>query len=82
MKQVDFVDRSILPYRNNHGITLIWVILISKIKKAYVLKGTFSQTKYVCVLTYQISSFLDRGGVGDNFIPPSSKLTPKKPAQI
>ena len=31
---------------------------ISKIKKALVLKGTkSSETKYVCVLTYQIPSF-------------------------
>ena len=30
---------------------------ISKIKRALVMKGTFSETTYVCVLTYQISSF-------------------------
>ena len=30
---------------------------ISKIKGILVLKGIFSQNKYVCVLTYQISSF-------------------------
>ena len=30
---------------------------ISKNKKALVLKGIFSWTTYVCVLTYQISSF-------------------------
>ena len=29
---------------------------ISKIKKALVLNGIFSETKYVCVLTNQISS--------------------------
>ena len=30
---------------------------ISKIKSALRLQGMFSETKYVCVLTYQISSF-------------------------
>ena len=30
---------------------------ISKIKKVLVLKSIFSKTTYVCVLTYQISSF-------------------------
>ena len=30
---------------------------ISKIKKAFVLKGIFSETTNVCVLTYQISIF-------------------------
>ena len=30
---------------------------ISKIKRVLVLKGIFSETKFVCVLTYQISSF-------------------------
>ena len=30
---------------------------ISKIKKALIPKGRFSETKYVCVLMYQISSF-------------------------
>ena len=30
---------------------------ISKIKKTLVLKGIFSETTYVCILTYQISSF-------------------------
>ena len=30
---------------------------ISKIKKALVPKGTFSETTYVYVLTHQISSF-------------------------
>ena len=30
---------------------------ISKIKGALVLKDIFSKTAYVCVLTYQISSF-------------------------
>ena len=29
---------------------------INKIKKALVLKDIFSETTYVCVLTYQISS--------------------------
>ena len=28
-----------------------------EIERALSLKGTFSKTKYVCVLTYQISSF-------------------------
>ena len=31
---------------------------ISKIKGVWVLKGIFSETTYVCVLTYQTSSFL------------------------
>ena len=30
---------------------------ISKIKRALVLKVIFSETAYVCVFTYQISSF-------------------------
>ena len=30
---------------------------ISKIKKALVLKGVFSETSYACILMYQISSF-------------------------
>ena len=30
---------------------------ISKIKRVLVLRGIISKTKYVCVLTYQISSF-------------------------
>ena len=30
---------------------------IIKIKGVFVLKSIFSETKYVCVLTYQISSF-------------------------
>ena len=30
---------------------------ISKIKEVLLLKGIFSETIYVCVLTYQISSF-------------------------
>ena len=30
---------------------------ISKIKEVLVLKGIFSETTYVCILTYQISSF-------------------------
>ena len=30
---------------------------ISKIEEAYALKGIFSETKYKCVLTYQIWSF-------------------------
>ena len=30
---------------------------ISKIKKVLVLRGIISKTKYLCVLTYQISSF-------------------------
>ena len=30
---------------------------ISKIKGVLVFKGIFSETTYVCVLTYQISSF-------------------------
>ena len=29
---------------------------ISKIKRALVLKVTFSETTYVCVLTYKVSS--------------------------
>ena len=43
---------------------------------ALVLKGIFSEIRYVCVLT---SSVLDRGG--DNFTPPppTSKGTSKKP---
>ena len=31
--------------------------IISKIKEVLVLKGIFSETKYVSVLTYQISNF-------------------------
>ena len=30
---------------------------ISQIKRALVLKGIFSDTEYMCVLTYQIWSF-------------------------
>ena len=30
---------------------------ISKFKRPFALKGIFSETKYVYVLTYQISSF-------------------------
>ena len=30
---------------------------ISKIKEVLVLKGIFSETTYMCILTYQISSF-------------------------
>ena len=29
---------------------------MSQIKKALVLKGIFSETTYVCILTFQISS--------------------------
>ena len=31
---------------------------INKIKKALELKGIFSETTYVCALTYQISSLI------------------------
>ena len=34
-----------------------WPADISKIKEVLMLKGIFSEIKYVCVLSYQISSF-------------------------
>ena len=40
---------------------------------ALVLKGIFSEIRYVCVLT---SSVLDRGG--DNFTPPPPQKEPLK----
>ena len=53
---------------------------ISKIKEVLVLKGIFSETAYVCILTYQISSFQHRNGGGKFY--PRKKRTPKKPTQI
>ena len=61
---------------------------INKMKRVLVLKGIFSETTYVCVLTYQfqassiiLTSFKQEGGGG--VLPPStSKRTPKKPTQI
>ena len=57
-------------------------------RRVLVLKGMSSETTYVCVLTWQISSssiiltsFRQEGG-GSNFIPPTLKQTPKKPTQI
>ena len=48
---------------------------ISKIKGVLVLKGVFSETTHVCVLTHQISSF--------NFTRPStSKRTLKGPPRF
>ena len=51
---------------------------ISKIEEALVLKDTFSETKYLCVLTYQISNYYHNSSKfsqgGENFthcpIPP------------
>ena len=58
-------------------------------RRVLVLKGMSSETTYVCVLTWQISSssiiltsFRQEGGGGSNFIPPTLKQTPKKPTQI
>ena len=57
---------------------------ISKIKWVLVLKIMFSETTYVCLFTYQISSFQHtfnsfRQGV---ILTPTAKRTPKKPTQI
>ena len=57
-----------------------------KIKRALVLKGIFSETTYVCVLTYQISSFQHnskRFQTRGVILPPStSRQTPKEPTQL
>ena len=51
---------------------------ISKIEKVVVLKSIFSETKYVCVLTYQfqVSSLVLTGF--RRVLPPTPKGTPKK----
>ena len=46
---------------------------ISKFKGVFVLKDIFSETTYVCVLIFQISSFmhnLNKFWTGGNFTPP------------
>ena len=82
-------------YHYSHTIALRKVLFlpknanIRKIKRALVLKGTFLKTKYVCVLTYQISSswhIFNRFRQGEGVVvitPPSthSKQTPKKSTQ-
>ena len=58
---------------------------ISKIKRALVLEGIFSETTYVCLVTNQISSFSHNSNEfwrGGNFTPSTSKWAPKKPTQI
>ena len=50
---------------------------ISKIKRALVLKVIFFETKYVYVLTYQISGFCHNSNefkTGGNFTPPHLHL--------
>ena len=58
---------------------------ISKIKKFLVLKGIFSKTTYVFVLTYQISSSShnsDKFYAGTTPSTPTAKRTRKKLSQI
>ena len=64
---------------------------ISKIKRALVLKGIFSETGYVCVITYEIASLQhnsDEFQTGVILLPPPSpttttlKRTPKKHTKI
>ena len=61
---------------------------ISKIKEVFVLKGLFSKTTYVCVITYEISNFYHNSiefyteGWGFNSSPTTSKQTHKKSTQI
>ena len=52
---------------------------ISKVNRALVLKGIFSETTYVCVLTYQISSFQHNSNefqTGEIILPPHLKTNP------
>ena len=58
---------------------------ISKIKEVTELKSIFSETAYVCVLKYQISSLQRNSNefqTGEDFTPKKTKQTPKKPTQI
>ena len=57
----------------------------SKIKAILGIKGIFFKTAYVCILTYQISSFYHNSNNYPIFRwgnPPPSKQTPKNPTQI
>ena len=47
--KVAFLPKNVNFLQKNAGV--------SKIKEVLLLKDTFSETIYVCVLTYQISSF-------------------------
>ena len=54
-----------------------------KFKGILTLKGVFYETIYVCVLTYQISSFsIILTSFRQGVIHPAAKRTPKKPSQI
>ena len=59
---------------------------ISKIQRALVLKGMISETTFVWVVTYQISSCQRNSNEfqtgGGSFTPSPSKQTSKKPTQI
>ena len=48
-KKIYYCQTILIFLKNNAGI--------SKIEMGLVLKGTFSETKYLFVLTFQISSF-------------------------
>ena len=59
-------------------------MLRSATKQALVLKSTFSKIKYLCVPTYQISSFKIPTCFRQSIIfpLPHLKTNPKKPTQI
>ena len=65
---------------------LLWVIVpflpknadISKIKRALILKGIFSETTNVCVLTFQIPKF-QVSGIIPSMIPVSFRKVKMNP---
>ena len=75
-----FCQKKLIFYQKN--------VDISKIKRALVLKGIFSETNMRVYLgaKFVVSSIiLTNFGQGGNFTPlpsPTSKQTPKKPTQI
>ena len=78
-----FQQRSIMP---KNADFLQKKADISKIQRVLVLKGMFSETIFVWVVTYQISSSQHNSNEfqtgGGSFTPSPSKQTSKKPTQI